>query len=52
MKKIELLGIDPQYDFCDIPEQYRDRPIELKSGKEIITNPALQATGAWAESIK
>lgn len=52
MKKIELLGIDPQYDFCDIPEQYRARTIDVESGKEIITNPALPVAGAWEDSIK
>lgn len=50
--KIELLGIDPQYDFCDVPEQFKARTVDAETGKEIIINPALPVTGAWDDSIR
>lgn len=52
MKKIELLGIDPQYDFCDVPEAYKARTVDADSGKEIVINPALPVTGAWDDSLR
>lgn len=50
--KIELLGIDPQYDFCDVPEQFKARTVDAETGKEVVINPALPVTGAWDDSIR
>ncbi len=52
MKNIELLGIDPQYDFCDVPSQYKAKQLDAITGKEIIIEPALPVTGAWEDSIR
>jgi len=52
MKKIELLGIDPQYDFCDVPEQFKARTVDSSTGNQIIINPALPVPGAWDDSIR
>lgn len=52
MKNIELLGIDPQYDFCDIPDKYKARQFDAVSGSEIIIEPALPVPGAWEDSIR
>lgn len=52
MKNIELLGIDPQYDFCDIPEKYKSVYLDQKTGKEIKIDPALAVPGAWEDSIR
>jgi nicotinamidase/pyrazinamidase len=52
MKKIELLGIDPQYDFCDVPEQYKARQLNQLTKKEEVVNPALPVPGAWDDSVR
>jgi len=44
-RKIELLVIDPQNDFCDLPEAYR--PIDPVSGQRVA--PALPVAGAHAD---
>jgi len=44
-RKIELLVIDPQNDFCDLPEAYR--PIDPISGQRLA--PALPVAGAHAD---
>jgi nicotinamidase/pyrazinamidase len=45
MKRIHLLIIDPQNDFCDLPEAYR--PADPHSGRPIA--PALPVSGAHAD---
>lgn len=52
MKNIELLGIDTQYDFCDVPDQFKARNVDFETGKEVLINPALPVTGAWEDSIR
>lgn len=52
MKNIELLAIDTQYDFCDIPDKYKARQFDSVSGNEIIIEPALPVPGAWDDSIR
>ena len=44
-RKIQLLVIDPQNDFCDLPEAYR--PVDAISGAR--TAPALPVAGAHAD---
>ena len=44
-RNIQLLIIDPQNDFCDLPEAYR--PIDPLSGKPVA--PALPVAGAHAD---
>ena len=44
-RKIELLIIDPQNDFCDLPEAYR--PVDPVSGQRVA--PALPVAGAHAD---
>ncbi len=52
MKKIKLLGIDPQYDFCDIPEAFQFKQVNIEDGSEELISPALPVTGAWDDSIR
>lgn len=52
MKNIELLGIDPQYDFCDVPDQFKAKNINFTTGEETLINPALPVNGAWEDSIR
>lgn len=52
MKHIELLGIDPQYDFCDVPDLFKAKTIDLKTGAEKLIQPALPVTGAWEDSLR
>lgn len=52
MKNIQLLGIDPQYDFCDVPDQFKARSIDVKTGQETLIQPALPVQGAWDDSIR
>jgi nicotinamidase/pyrazinamidase len=44
-RQIELLVIDPQNDFCDLPEAYR--PVDPMSGLRVA--PALPVAGAHAD---
>ncbi|WP_140636127.1 cysteine hydrolase [Methylibium rhizosphaerae] len=46
--KIQLLVIDPQNDFCDLPEAYR--PIDPMSGQPVA--PALPVAGAHADMVR
>jgi nicotinamidase/pyrazinamidase len=44
-RNIQLLIIDPQNDFCDLPEAYR--PVDPLTGERV--SPALPVTGAHAD---
>jgi nicotinamidase-related amidase len=44
-RKIQLLLIDPQNDFCDVPEAYR--PLDALTGQRVA--PALPVAGAHAD---
>jgi nicotinamidase/pyrazinamidase len=44
-RKIQLLVIDPQNDFCDVPEAHR--PVDAVSGQRVA--PALPVAGAHAD---
>jgi hypothetical protein len=46
-RKIQLLAIDPQNDFCDLPPSYC--PADLLSGRPVA--PALPLQGAHAASF-
>ncbi len=48
---IKLLCIDPQYDFCDVPEQFKVKQINIENGSETVIEPALPVNGAWQDSI-
>lgn len=50
--KIELLGIDTQYDFCDIPDKFKAKSIDSVTGLEKLINPALPVAGAWQDSLR
>lgn len=52
MKKIEMLIIDPQYDFIDIPEDFKVKSMDLESGNVKVVEPALAVEGAWDDSIR
>lgn len=47
-RKIQLLVIDPQNDFCDLPEAYR--PTDAGSGTPVA--PALPVNGAHADMVR
>lgn len=47
-RQIQLLVIDPQNDFCDLPEAYR--PIDPLSGARVA--PALPVAGAHADMLR
>lgn len=49
---IKLLCIDPQYDFCDIPEAFQVKHINIEDSSEEYTAPALPVKGAWEDSIR
>lgn len=51
-KKIEMLIIDPQYDFCDVPEKFKVRSLNLETSETTVVEPALPVTGAWDDSIR
>src|SRR5437868_12788359 len=46
--QIQLLVIDPQNDFCDLPEVYR--PIDPLTGQRVA--PALPVAGAHADMLR
>lgn len=52
MKKIEMLIIDPQYDFIDIPEEFKSNSMDLESGVTKKVEPALAVKGAWDDSLR
>lgn len=47
-KNIQLLVIDPQNDFCDVPESYQ--PIDPLTGQRVA--PALPVTGAHQDMLR
>lgn len=47
-RKTQLLVIDPQNDFCDLPEAYR--PTDTASGTRVA--PALPVNGAHADMVR
>ena len=49
---IKLLGIDPQYDFCDVPERFQVKRINIEDNSEELVSPALAVPGAWEDSIR
>jgi hypothetical protein len=53
MKKIELIIIDPQYDFHDVPEE-NQAISHFEQAKGIVerVKPALPVTGAWKDSLR
>jgi nicotinamidase-related amidase len=52
MNKIEMLIIDPQYDFCDIPEDFKVKSLDVVTSTMKTVEPALPVPGAWNDSIK
>lgn len=49
---IKLLGIDPQYDFCDVPEKFQVKQVNIVDNSEELIAPALPVPGAWEDSIR
>jgi nicotinamidase-related amidase len=52
MKNIEMLVIDPQYDFCDMPDDLKARDVDTETGEVKIVEPALAVSGAWQDSLR
>ena len=48
-KKIHLVIIDPQNDFCDLPDDYRPTIPGIANKREA---PALAVTGAHADMLR
>lgn len=51
-KKVELLIIDPQYDFIDVPEDFKSTTINAVTNKVEKVQPALPVPGAWDDSLR
>lgn len=51
-KKVELLIIDPQYDFIDVPEEFQSSTINAVTNKVEKVAPALPVSGAWEDSLR
>lgn len=51
-KKIEMLIIDPQYDFIDVPEKFKSTTINAVTNQVEKVEPALPVTGAWDDSLR
>lgn len=50
--KIEMLIIDPQYDFCDIPDEFKVKSLDISTLETKLVEPALPVTGAWDDSVR
>lgn len=51
-KKVELVIIDPQYDFIDVPEEFQSSTINAVTNQIEKVKPALAVTGAWDDSLR
>lgn len=51
-KKVELVIIDPQYDFIDVPEEFQSSTINAVTNQVEKVKPALAVTGAWDDSLR
>lgn len=49
---IELLAIDPQYDFCAVPEEYKKKLYNPTTQQLETVEPALPVEKAWEDSIR
>lgn len=49
---IELLAIDPQYDFCAVPEEHKKKLYNSISKTSETVEPALPVEKAWEDSIR
>jgi len=49
---IELLAIDPQYDFCAVPEEYKKKLYNPNTQQLETVEPALPVEKAWEDSIR
>lgn len=49
---IELLAIDPQYDFCQIPDKFKAKVANYKTGQLETVEPALPVPKAWEDSVR
>lgn len=50
--KIEMLIIDPQYDFIDVPSDFQSVSINAMTNETEKVEPALPVTGSWQDSLK
>jgi nicotinamidase-related amidase len=51
-KKVELLIIDPQYDFIDVPEDFKSTTLNAVTNKTEKVEPALPVPGSWEDSLR
>lgn len=51
-KKVELLIIDPQYDFIDVPEDFKSTTLNAVTNKTEKIEPALPVPGSWEDSLR
>lgn len=51
-KKIEMLIIDPQYDFIDVPENFQSTTINAVTNQIEKVEPALPVPGSWEDSLR
>ena len=51
-KKVEMLIIDPQYDFIDVPDSFKSTTINATTNKIEKVEPALAVNGAWEDSLR
>lgn len=49
---IEMLIIDPQYDFIDIPKDFMVKSLDVETGEVKFVEPALAVPGAWDDSLR
>lgn len=51
-QKVEMLIIDPQYDFFDIPEEFKSIKVDALTNIVSKVEPALPVTGSWDDAIR
>lgn len=52
MQNYQMIIIDPQYDFIDVPENFRPTVLDVESGDTSKVTPALPVDGAWEDSLR